>query len=666
MIVPLPLNRMSHLYCKLTGLFRVPVILIVLLLGWMTAFTQNRDQDSLLRLLQNTRQDSLKVNILLSLSKEVTSSDPAQAIKYASDAKDLAEKTGYAKGVAYGYKGIGLVNLMQGKYIESLENFDRSLAIFDSLGDKQGQANIINNQATVYFNQADDEKALELYLKALQIAEQTTDSVRIATLLLNIGAIYSHKTATQNKALDYLFQARAISSSLDDREIFATVNANIGEIFLIRNSVDSALIYFREALRDYKGSENTPYALNYIGKAYHKKKEYENAIDYHQQAYNFAKKIDAPIDLAQSLLGLGDCYFDKGDPERAIVYYKQADSIARTISPANEELKYAYTGLALSYATLKDYENAYKYQSLYSSIKDSLYNIDTDRKLSSLQFTFDIQKKQAQVDLLTKDKLVQGLQLKRQRTTKNILLIGLGVGFIFASVLYRNYRQKIRVNKILDSQKAQIEALLLNILPQEVARELQETGHATPRFYDQASVLFTDFKSFSKLADELSPQQVVTELNECFYAFDQIVEKHNIEKIKTIGDSYMCAGGIPTEDPGHVLNIIKAGIEMQDFIKERNRLRQENGLPPWDIRIGVHTGPLVAGVVGKSKYAYDIWGSTVNIASRMESNGEPGKVNISEATHELIKDRYHCTYRGKISAKNIGEVDMYFVGEEIG
>jgi class 3 adenylate cyclase len=177
-------------------------------------------------------------------------------------------------------------------------------------------------------------------------------------------------------------------------------------------------------------------------------------------------------------------------------------------------------------------------------------------------------------------------------------------------------------------------------------------------------VLFTDFKSFSKLADELSPQQVVTELNECFYAFDQIVEKYNIEKIKTIGDAYMCAGGIPTPDPKHAFNIVKASLDMQRFIKERNEKRVANGLPPWDIRIGIHSGPLVAGVVGKSKYAYDIWGSTVNIASRMESNGEPGKVNISSSTYELIKDVYECSYRGKISAKNIGEVDMFFLGEE--
>ncbi len=221
------------------------------------------------------------------------------------------------------------------------------------------------------------------------------------------------------------------------------------------------------------------------------------------------------------------------------------------------------------------------------------------------------------------------------------------------------------MNKILDRQNAEIESLILNILPEAVAKELQKTGNATPKFYEKASVLFTDFKNFSKLADELSPQEVVSELSECFVAFDNIIEKNKLEKIKTIGDSYMCAGGIPIPDDAHPLAIVKASLEIQEFIKDRNEKRKVLNLPPWDVRIGINTGPLVAGVVGKKKYAYDIWGGTVNVASRLESNGEPGRVNISAATFELVKHKYNCTYRGRILAKNVGEVDMYFIENEL-
>jgi class 3 adenylate cyclase len=177
--------------------------------------------------------------------------------------------------------------------------------------------------------------------------------------------------------------------------------------------------------------------------------------------------------------------------------------------------------------------------------------------------------------------------------------------------------------------------------------------------------MFTDFKSFTSHADKMSPQELVEELNSCFIAFDNIIEKYNLEKIKTIGDSYMCAAGIPSPDERRAYHIVKASLEIQEYIKQNNKRRTEAGLEPWDLRIGVHVGPVVAGVVGKKKYAYDIWGSTVNIASRMESNGEPGQVNISASTYELVKDEFDCSYRGKIHAKNVGEIDMYFVEREI-
>jgi class 3 adenylate cyclase len=176
--------------------------------------------------------------------------------------------------------------------------------------------------------------------------------------------------------------------------------------------------------------------------------------------------------------------------------------------------------------------------------------------------------------------------------------------------------------------------------------------------------LFTDFKGFTSIADKLSPADLVEDLNECFIGFDSIMETYNLEKIKTIGDSYMCAGNLPSPDPDHIHKIVKAALEIQAFMERHNARRTDKGLEPWEIRIGLHVGQVVAGVVGKKKYAYDIWGSAVNIASRMESNGTPGKVNISAPTYELIRDRFECTYRGKLNAKNIGELDMYYVERE--
>ncbi|WP_347157824.1 adenylate/guanylate cyclase domain-containing protein [Pontibacter chitinilyticus] len=214
-------------------------------------------------------------------------------------------------------------------------------------------------------------------------------------------------------------------------------------------------------------------------------------------------------------------------------------------------------------------------------------------------------------------------------------------------------------------QKEQIEKLLLNILPAEVARELKEKGVATPHYYESATVMFTDFVGFTRIAEAMDPHQLVAELNDFFIAFDLIVEKHNLEKIKTVGDAYMCAGGIPVPSMTHAVDAILAANEIQAYMQEANDRRTVLGLPRWELRIGVHTGPVVAGVVGQNKFAYDIWGDTVNIASRMESCGEAGKVNISDATFDMVKNWFSCLYRGKVAAKNKGDVDMYFVGNRL-
>ena len=203
--------------------------------------------------------------------------------------------------------------------------------------------------------------------------------------------------------------------------------------------------------------------------------------------------------------------------------------------------------------------------------------------------------------------------------------------------------------------------MLLNILPEETAEELKSTGSAKTKSFESVSVLFTDFKNFTQASEKLSPEELVSEINHCYSEFDKIVTKHGIEKIKTIGDAYMCAGGLPVPNSTHPSDVVHAGIEMQQFILNNKKEREQKGLPFFELRLGIHTGPVIAGVVGTKKFAYDIWGDTVNTASRMESSGEVGKVNISGSTYELIKDKFTCEYRGEIEAKGKGKIKMYFI-----
>lgn len=211
----------------------------------------------------------------------------------------------------------------------------------------------------------------------------------------------------------------------------------------------------------------------------------------------------------------------------------------------------------------------------------------------------------------------------------------------------------------LASEKEKSEQLLLSIFPAETAEELKNKGYSSPRFYENVSVLFTDFKAFSKIAMTLPPEKLVKELDECFSAFDEIIEKHNLERIKTIGDSYMCAGGIPTPNNTNAIDSVDVAKEMYAWLDNWNKSSGNDHA--WEMRIGIHTGSLVAGVIGKKKFAYDLWGDAVNVASRLVSNGEEGKINISADTYNLVKDKYPCIYRGEIAAKNRGNIAMYFV-----
>jgi len=213
----------------------------------------------------------------------------------------------------------------------------------------------------------------------------------------------------------------------------------------------------------------------------------------------------------------------------------------------------------------------------------------------------------------------------------------------------------------LNQERAKSDSLLLNILPATVAEELKANESVSPRRYESASVLFTDFVGFTQIAEGMTPEELIADLDACFSRFDAIARKHRLEKIKTIGDSYMAVGGVPSPNRTHAVDSVLAALEIQRFMIELAERKKTQNRPCWQLRLGIHTGPLVAGVIGRQKFAYDVWGDTVNTASRLESSGVAGRINISEATYEQVKDLFVCEYRGKISAKHKGEIDMYFV-----
>ena len=609
--------------------------------------------DSLKKILTTNIPDTTKVNVLNALSKAYFNDNPDSSISIAISSKKIAEEIHFNAGLALALKNMGIGYYLKGKYVDAIKIWDKAIEQYTTNSDKKGIANIYSNQGAIYFAQGDDAKSLELHLKSFKMSEELNDTLRIVSALINVGGVYSNKKVTYDKALEYFIKAYHLSKIINDKSTIGASAVNIGETYFKLGNYKTALEYYFISKKAYENSEDLPYTLNDIGKLYTIQKEFEKAIKIHNEAFDFSKKLDTKLDQTQSLVGLAQAYLAKEDYFTAIQKYKQSLLIAIPLN-AVTEIKDAYQGLTEAYSKQSDLSNAFKYQNLLLAIKDTIYDINTDKKLGTLQFTFDLENKETQISLLNKDKLLKAKEIQRQKVMMTSFIGGFIVVLLFAIVVFK---QRNKISK----EKQRSEELLLNILPAETAEELKTKGSAESKLINSVTVLFTDFKGFTQLSEKLTAKELVGEINECFSAFDHIMQRHGIEKIKTIGDSYMAAGGLPAPNETHATDVINAAFEIQKFMEDHKAKKIASGQLFFEIRIGINTGSVVAGIVGIKKFSYDIWGDTVNTASRMESSGEVGKVNISGSTYELIKDKFQCVHRGKIAAKGKGDIDMYFV-----
>jgi class 3 adenylate cyclase len=404
-----------------------------------------------------------------------------------------------------------------------------------------------------------------------------------------------------------------------------------------------------------------------LGSLYFRQGDYKMALEYSTQGLKGAEEIGSKGQTAHALGQMAEVY------EAQKEYKKARDVGERALSLAQEEgnmerVRFSSKGLSSIYKAIGNYQRSMELYELSVLMRDSLNNEENQKAIIQQQFVFDYEKKVLADSLKSEEaKLIvqheHEKEVHEKEQQRNIML-GSGLGILLlAGGLWSRLRYTKKTKAKIEKEKDRSEELLLNILPEEVAKELKENGTAEAQLIEHVSVLFTDFKGFTAMAEQVSAQELVHELHVCFSEFDLIMQKYGIEKIKTIGDAYMAAGGLPVPTDESVKNTVLAALEMRDFVEAGKAKKIEDGLPYFEIRIGVHTGPVVAGIVGIKKFQYDIWGDTVNTASRIESNGEIGKVNISQATYDLLNDDPAFTFenRGKIEAKGKGEIEMYFV-----
>lgn len=443
--------------------------------------------------------------------------------------------------------------------------------------------------------------------------------------------------------------------------------------------------YFKAGLSAFFYGENTT--------DYKKKKElYDLAKKYFQKAarhFTGSDKTFAEENILSHYYG-GLCHYKLDEYKQAIVPLDRALRYAQK-EKNNKMASESSALLAKIYGVLDEPISAEYYQSIYQSYTTYNETIDSleQTKQTNQQLSQAIEEKETELNernLALENARIRAekdaLLLKQSRD--RLIYVGGGAAVILLMLIFifRAYRFTKRAKKELEAknieitkqksllekrqaqlreEKAKSERLLLNILPKSIAAQLRENGKPAPLYYKKVTVMFTDFKGFTRLVEKMSPPEIVRELDICFHAFDNIIEKHKLEKIKTMGDGYMCAGGLPNVNETNPLDAIKAAVEMMDFIRRRKEEKRREGKDYFDLRIGIHTGPVIAGVVGKRKFAYDIWGDTVNVASRMESSGQEGKINVSGSTFRLAEDHFFFTPRGKILAKGKGEIEMFFV-----
>tara|TARA_R110000868_G_scaffold216416_3_gene466550 strand:- start:12876 stop:14846 length:1971 start_codon:yes stop_codon:yes gene_type:complete len=635
---------------------KVSLVLVAFIISTLS-FSQNSKIDSLKRIVATGVKDTSMVVALNHLSKEIIKNDISYSFVYARKAYELANELKYQKGVAYSLKNIGLVQYNQGDYLEVLNSWTKSLKIFETIHDTIGIATLVNNLGAIYYSQGSNVKALDYYLRSLSISEKIQDDYNTVQTLLNIGGLYAEMN-NFDKALEYYNQIKNYRDKLNNAQINLGYLLGVGEIYFEKGLYDDALKYYNEALTANQIITLRADNLIKIAKVLLKKNNHKKANEFLNEAYQIAKSNNQQLEVVQALIGIGEVNM-QNNFKKSIDAFKEAEILGKEIK-ANDELRDIYQGLSRVYALNKDFKSAYAYKEMYISQKDSLFNLQTDDKMRGLQFNFDLEKKEDKIGLLEKESEIQNLKQKKQK----YIIYGSGFAMVLivllAIGLYRRYNYIKETNLIIEEAKNRSDKLLHNILPEETALELKQNGKVQAKKFESVTVLFTDFMGFTHFAKDLSPEELVNSVDYYFSKFDKIMEKYGLEKIKTIGDAYMCAGGLPFPTNDHPFKMILAAFEIAQFIEE-SKQNIEDDITNFDIRIGINTGPVIAGVVGTHKFAYDIWGDTVNVASRMETLSYPGRINIAENTYELVKDVFQCKYRGEIDVKNRGMMKMYFV-----
>ncbi len=545
-----------------------------------------------------------------------------ESAELAHKALQLATDAEYNIGRGNALINIGFQEMNYGHYDKAFNTFNQSLHLFKNINNPRGIGHANYHLGLVYLRLGDYNSSMEVFQESLKIRKALNDEDGVASCKSHIAYINA-QFGLNDTALREYNECIAIYRMNNNKASLAAALMGLGPVKMKLNKLDEAKQHLTESMNIRKDlNEITGWlgSINYLSDVYLKEGNILEALQLLKDALNTALDQDQPFTAGICRLhtNLAKVYVQLKDHNNGILHLEKALALAIE-TKQQYQLHDIYSELSKLYKSINVFDKALYYYENFHESKQEVINLNASAKLRNLEMLNKVEVREKEIEIHR----LKNIELKER-------------------------------NRIIREERKKSDELLMNILPRQTARELKKNGSAKARRYNLVTVLFCDFVNFTKTAEKLSSEELVSCIDTYFRAFDEIIIRHNIEKIKTIGDAYMAAGGVPVANTTNPVDVINAGLEMISYVNEQND-------PLFKIRMGINSGSVVAGIVGIKKFAYDIWGDTVNIASRMESSGEAGKVNISGNTYDLVKDRFNCLYRGKVEAKNKGMIDMYFV-----
>jgi adenylate cyclase len=587
-------------------------------------------------------------------------------------AAGLGERARDDAGLETVNDGIGNVLQAQGRYREAIAAFERSLDFAAKAGDEQSRAITLNNLANCLFEVGDAKAALENYLTAAQAFERLDLPIYQAQAYANIAPILAGQ-GMNDQATGYLERALAIQRRTGNRPAEGVTLLNLGVMQNEGGKLEAAVATYETALalfRNLGDRKNEATILHNLGKSYAELGRRDDGLRYLGEALALREAIGDARGAASTRIAIG----------AELVKAGRVAAGTTTLTTALAEAKRLEVPELEAEARAQLYEAAKRagrpsvaleHLAEYVALRDRLLNASSQEKVAEMQARYESERSAREIEVLQRDKAIQALELRRQELWRNGLIVASLLLAVLAAVFVSRYRLKKRAEAVLRDKNRELEIahrevalerdrseqLLLNVLPPSIAGRLKDRDATIADRYAEATILFADLVEFTRLAQRMDAESVVRMLNDVFTRFDALTDRYGLEKIKTIGDCYMAVGGVPERRDDHCAAVASMALDM---IRELEAFNAAHG-HALRLRIGINTGEVVAGVIGRKKFIYDLWGDAVNMASRMESHGEPSRIQVTQAVVDAIGDRFVFEARGQIEVKGRGAMTTFFL-----